>query len=99
MSDQELDYLYDITEDTRTRFVSFIGNSMKRFDLAITSSNRFFGKKLVTDIQMGKTAIIGPDDLAMEGFIEHVFKLDEEEAAELIEFLEQIIGTVNFSDI
>jgi hypothetical protein len=35
----------------------------------------------------------------MEGFIEHVFKLDEEEAAELIEFLEQIIGTVHFTDL
>jgi hypothetical protein len=99
MSNQELDFLYDTTEDTRTRFVSFIGQSMKRFDLAITSSNRFYGKKLITDIQLGKTAIVGPDDLAMEGFIEHVFKLDEEEAAELIEFLEQIIGTVHFTDL
>ncbi|MDB5055411.1 MAG: cytosolic protein [Bacilli bacterium] len=99
MSNQELDYLYDTTEDTRTRFVSFIGESMKRFDLAITSSNRFYGKKLVTDIQMGKTAILGPDDISTEGYVEHIFKLNEEEAAELIEFLEQIIGSVHFTDI
>jgi hypothetical protein len=99
MFDQELDFLYDTTEDTTTRFVSFIGHSMKRFDLAITSSNRFYGKKLVTDIQMGKTAIMGPDDIGAEGYIAHIFKLDEEEAAELIGFLEQIIGSVHFTDI
>jgi hypothetical protein len=99
MYNEELDFLYDTTEDTTTRFVSFIGHSMKRFDLAITSSNRFYGKKLVTDIQMGKTAILGPDDISAEGYIEHIFKLDEEEAAELIDFLEQIIGTVHFTDL
>ena len=97
--EQELDFLYDVTEDTRTRFVSFIGESMKRFDLAITSSNRFYGKKLVTDIQMGKTAILGPDDIGMEGYLAHIFKLTEEEAAELVDFLEQIIGTVHFTDL
>lgn len=99
MFEQELDFLYDTTEDTTTRFVSFIGGSMKRFDLAITTSNRFYGKKLVTDIQMGKTVIIGPDDLAVEGYLEHVFKLAEDEATELIGFLEQIIGTVHFTDL
>jgi hypothetical protein len=96
---EEFDFLYDTREDTSTRFVSFIGNSMKRFDLAVTTSNRFYGKKLVTDLQQGKTAILGPDDLAAEGYIEHVYKLSEEEAAELIAFLEQVIGTVNFTDI
>ncbi|MBO9609573.1 MAG: DUF3055 domain-containing protein [Paenibacillaceae bacterium] len=96
---QEFDYLYDIREDTTTRFVSFVGNSMKRFDLAITSSNRFYGKKLVTDIQLGKTAIIGPDDLDAEGYLEYVFQLTEEEAEELTEFLSHVVGTVNFTDI
>lgn len=96
---ESFDYLYDTTEDTSTRFVSFIGPSVKRFDLAVTSSNRFYGKKLVTDLQLGKTAIIGPDDLVEEGYLEHVFGLTEEEAAELASFLKQIVGTVNFSDI
>jgi hypothetical protein len=95
----ELDYLYDTTEDTRTRFVCFVGDAMRRFDLAITSSNRFFGKKLVTDLQQGKTAILGPDDLEAEGYLEHVYGLTEEEAEELTSFLGNIIGTVNFTDI
>jgi len=95
----ELDILYDTTEDTTSRFVCFIGASMRRFDLIITASNRFYGKKLVTDIQTGKTAILGPDDLAMEGCIEHVFKLAEDEAYDLSSYLEQIIGTVHFTDL
>ncbi|MDF2924273.1 MAG: cytosolic protein [Paenibacillaceae bacterium] len=93
------DYLYDTTEDTATRFVSFVGPSIKRFDLAVTTSSRFFGKKLVADLQTGKTAIIGPDDLDEEGYLEHVFKLEEEEAAELRSFLAEIIGSINFTDI
>lgn len=93
------DYLYDSTEATSTRFVSFIGPSVKRFDLAVTASNRFFGKQLVADLQTGKTAIIGPDDLEEEGYLEHVFKLEEEEAAELRAFLAEIVGHVNFTDI
>jgi hypothetical protein len=93
------DYLYDTTEDTSTRFVSFIGPSMKRFDLAVTTSNRFYGKKLVADLQSGKTAILGPDDLSEEGYLEHIFKLNEEEAAELGAFLAEVIGSVNFTDI
>jgi hypothetical protein len=98
-SANHFDYLYDMTEDTSTRFVSFVGPSVKRFDLAITSSNRFYGKKLVADIQTGKTAIIGPDDLDEEGFLEHIFKLEEEGALELKTFLAEIIGSVNFTDI
>lgn len=95
----EFDYLYDVTEETKTRFVCFVGNSLRRFDLAITTTNRFYGKKLVTDLQIGRTAVIGPDDLEAEGYLEHVFKINEEEAAELTEFLSAIIGPVNFTDI
>ncbi|OXM86643.1 DUF3055 domain-containing protein [Paenibacillus rigui] len=95
----ELDYLYDSTEDTTTRFVCFVGESMRRFDLAITNTNRFYGKKMVTDLQSGRTAVIGPDDLQEEGYIEHVYKVTEEEAIELTHFLEQIVGTIHFTDI
>jgi uncharacterized SAM-dependent methyltransferase len=97
--DKDLDYLSDSTEQTSTRFVCFIGPSLNRFDLAITSTNHFYGKKLVTDLQSGKTAIIGPDDLAEEGYLEHAFNIDEEAAQELILFLEQVVGTVNFTDL
>ena len=95
----EFDFLSDATEQTQTRFVCFISPSMKRFDLAITTTNHFFGKKLVTELQTGKTIILGPDDLEEEGYLEHVFKLSEEEAEELHDFLSQIVGTVNFTDI
>ncbi|MDQ1910177.1 DUF3055 domain-containing protein [Paenibacillus sp. GD4] len=99
MSATEFDYLYDGVEETKTRFVCFVGETMRRFDLAITTTNRFYGKKLVTDMQLGRTAVIGPDDLEEEGYLEHVYKLNEEEANELREFLGQIVGPVNFTDI
>ncbi|SFL13991.1 Protein of unknown function [Paenibacillus sp. 1_12] len=96
----EFDLLYDSQEDTRTRFVCFVGDiSMHRFDLAITSTNRFYGKKLITDLQSGRTAVIGPDDLDEEGYLEHVYKLTEEEAAELANFLSMVVGTINFTDL
>lgn len=90
MAQSEVIFLYDHTENTVTRFVSFVGETT-RFDLALMTSTRFFGKKLVTDIQKGKTAIIGPDDLEEEGYIEYAFGLAEDEAAELTEFLLQVI--------
>ncbi|MFC4099580.1 DUF3055 domain-containing protein [Paenibacillus xanthanilyticus] len=94
----DYDFMSDMTEETSTRFTTFITPSLKRFDLAVTTTNRFYGKKLVTDLQSGKTAIIGPDDLEEEGYLEYTFKLSEEEAAELSQFLYLIVGTVNFTD-
>lgn len=84
-------FMYDETEDTRTRFIGFIGET-KRFDLSLTTSNHFFGKTLVHDIQNGRSAIIGTDDLKEEGYLEHAYQLNEEEATELLSFLEQVIG-------
>ncbi|WP_018753073.1 DUF3055 domain-containing protein [Paenibacillus sanguinis] len=95
---QELDFLSDSTESTSTRFVTFIGGSLKRFDLAVTTTNRFYGKKLVADIQNGRTAILGTDDLDEEGYLEHLFSLNEEEAAELRTFLYQVLGEPYFTD-
>ncbi|UFJ39682.1 DUF3055 domain-containing protein [Brevibacillus humidisoli] len=89
MSD-DLFYLYDETEDTSTRFVSFIGET-SRFDLAITTTNRFYGKKLVINIQNGRSAIIGEDDLNEEGYLEYAFQLTEAEAEELKTFLLRIV--------
>ncbi len=54
---------------------------------------------MVTDLQTGRTAVIGPDDLEAEGYLEHVYKLNEEEAAELTAFLTEVVGPVNFTDI
>lgn len=90
MAQEEPYFLYDETEDSQTRFVSFVGET-NRFDLAILATNRFFGKKLVLDIQSNRFAIIGADDLDEPGYLEQVYGLSEEEAEELKEFLFQAI--------
>ncbi|TKI59076.1 DUF3055 domain-containing protein [Brevibacillus antibioticus] len=86
----DLFYLYDEAEDTRTRFVSFTGEAT-RFDLAITTTSRFYGKAIVINIQNGRSAIIGHDDLEEEGYLEFAFNLNESEAEELKAFLEAAI--------
>ncbi|ADH98681.1 DUF3055 domain-containing protein [Salisediminibacterium selenitireducens] len=83
-------YLYDEVEDTPVRYISFMGEN-QRFDLAVASTNRYFGKKLVLDMQSNRFAIIGTDDLEEEGYLEHVFNLSEEDGNELREFLYEII--------
>ncbi|MBP2002174.1 hypothetical protein J2Z69_003231 [Paenibacillus shirakamiensis] len=97
-SDPELDFLSDMNEQSSSRFVTFIGHSMKRFDLVITTTNRFYGKKLVTDLQAGRTAILGSDDLEEEGYLERIFSLEEEEGEELRTFLYQVLGEPYFTD-
>lgn len=83
-------YLYDDKEETQTRFVSFMGENT-RFDLAIVTTERYYGKKLVLDIQRGRFAIIGQDDLAEEGYIAHAFQINEEDAEELTDFLREVV--------
>lgn len=85
MNDQTF-FLYDETEQTRTRYVSFVGK-YHRFDLAIVRTDHFYGKSLVISLQNGRSAIIGQDDLEEEGYIAQAFGLSEEEAQELTEFL------------
>jgi hypothetical protein len=84
------DIFYDETEQTKTRYIGFFGEH-KRFDLAIIQTDRFFGKMLVIDIQSGRTAIIGPDDLEEEGYLAYAFDLNEDEEKELHSFLSEII--------
>ncbi|MFK9090023.1 DUF3055 domain-containing protein [Bacillus salipaludis] len=83
-------FLYDDTEDTKTRFVSFVGEN-QRFDLAIIQTNRHYGKPLVLDMQGNRFAIIGQDDLQEEGYLEFAFQLNEEDAEELRSFLAEIV--------
>ncbi|WP_335870316.1 DUF3055 domain-containing protein [Bacillus sp. 2205SS5-2] len=83
-------FLYDDMEETKTRFVSFMGES-SRYDLAIMTSDRYYGKKLVLDIQGGRFAIIGSDDLEEPDYLEQVFKLSSDEGDELRSFLTEII--------
>lgn len=86
MSKQETFFLYDHTEDTKTRFVSFMGEN-NRYDLAITTTKNFYGKKMVINLQTNRSALIGTDDLKEEGYLEYAFGVTEEEAQELLEFL------------
>ena len=81
-------FLYDDIVTTKTRFVSFMGEN-SRFDLAIIQSDRYYGKQIVLDIQGGRFAIIGHDDLEEEGYIEHAFQIGETDALELSAFLSE----------
>lgn len=83
-------FLYDVVEETKIRYVSFIGNE-GRFDLAFITTDHYFGKSVVLDIQKGKFAILGQDDLDEPGYLEETFGLREAEAEELRNFLNEII--------
>jgi len=83
-------FLYDDLENTKTRFVSFMGDNT-RFDLAIVQSDRHYGKQIVLDLQGSRFAIIGEDDLKEEGYLEYAFQLSEEDAEELRSFLYEIL--------
>jgi hypothetical protein len=98
MNMKDFDFLADSTEQTTTRFVTFVTPGLKRFDLAILSTNRFYGKKLVTDMMFGHSAVLGPDDLEEDGVLESAFKITEEEAMELAQFLSLVLGAVHFTD-
>jgi Protein of unknown function (DUF3055) len=90
LSMSERFFLYDDTVDTKTRFVSFMGEN-QRFDLAIIQSDRYYGKQLILDIQSNRFAIIGEDDIKEPGYLEYAFKLSEEDAEELRDFLYETI--------
>lgn len=83
-------FLYDENEPTDTRYVSFMGEE-QRFDLAIVQTNRYYGKKLVLDMQSSRYGIIGQDDLEEEGYLEQAFRLDDNDAEELRDFLKEVI--------
>lgn len=55
-------------------------------------SGRFFGKVLVMDIQFGRFAIIGPDDVEEPGYLEHVYNRTEEDTVELREYLRELLN-------
>lgn len=83
-------FLYDDTEETKTRYVSFVGGN-QRFDLAIMQTGRYYGKSIVMDIQGSRFAILGQDDLDEEGYLEYAYNLSEEDAEELRSFLRPIL--------
>jgi hypothetical protein len=79
--------LYDETENTRTRFIGYAGQHA-RYDVAITETQHFLGKKLVCVIQSGKTAILNDEDAANVPYLMQTFNIqDEQEADEFSRFL------------
>lgn len=90
MSEERI-YLYDETEDTQTRFIGFMGEET-RFDLAIMTTERYFGKQLVLNIQSGRFAIIGEDDLDEEGHLQKAFNISDTDADEMGSLLYEIIS-------
>lgn len=79
--------LYDETEHTSTRFVGFTGETA-RYDVVITTTSHFFGKKLVYVIQNGRTAIMNDLDAENVHYIQTAFQIDQlEEAEEFSNFL------------
>lgn len=86
----EFQFLYDVQEDVQVRYVSFLTDH-SRFDLAIIRTDRFFGKSLILNIQSGKFAIVGQDDLDEPGYLETAFGIDEQSAEDLRQFLNEII--------
>lgn len=83
-------YLYDEEEDTRTRYVSFVDDTA-RFDLALITTERFFGKTLVLNLQSNRYAIIGQDDLEEPGYLEQVYGITPEDAERLKRFLVNVV--------
>ncbi|GAA5345461.1 Protein of unknown function (DUF3055) [Planifilum fimeticola] len=83
-------YLYDEVEDTQTRYVSFVDDT-SRFDLALITTERFFGKTLVLNLQSNRYAIIGQDDLEEPGYLEQVYGISPEEAERLKKFLLSVV--------
>lgn len=79
--------LYDNTEETSTRFVGYAGETT-RFDVAITTTSNFYGKKLVCVIQSGRSAIMDDSDAENVDYVQEAFQLSShEEALELSNFL------------
>jgi Protein of unknown function (DUF3055) len=83
-------FLYDETNETKTRFVSFMSEE-QRHDFALLYSDHYYGKTVVLDILSNRFAIIGHDDLNEPGYIEHAFQTDEKVAEEITDFLREVI--------
>jgi len=95
---KDYDFLSDSTEQTMTRYVTFISPSVHRFDLAIITTERFYGKKIVIDLQSGRSGTLSYEDLEEEGLLENLFRISEEQASELAQFLMLVLGPAYFSE-
>jgi len=95
---KDYDILSDFTEQTATRYVTFISPGVHRFDLAIISTERFYGKKIVIDLQSGRSGMLSYEDLEETGVLQNVFRISDEQAAELAQFLMLALGPAHFAE-
>ncbi|WP_226375189.1 DUF3055 domain-containing protein [Effusibacillus dendaii] len=80
-------YMYDDKEKTETRYIGFVGE-YGRFDLMITTTAHFYGKKVVTCLQSNRSAILNEKDAVNALYLEEAFGLGSEDMAkELSRFL------------
>ncbi|WP_252315288.1 DUF3055 domain-containing protein [Sinobaca sp. H24] len=84
-------FLHDEEEESSVRFVSFMGDNDERFDLALVSTERYYGKQVVLDMRTQRFALLGVDDLEEQGLLEDAYQIDEETAEELRAFLLEAI--------
>ena len=85
------DRLYDETEQSQVRFVGFTSETT-RYDFAIVYTNMFFGKALVVDMQMGRSALLSVDDIDNVDYLQRYFHIkDDEEMEALAVFFKSIL--------
>lgn len=82
--------LFDEVENSRTRHIGFITGGT-RFDFTLTSSNHFFGKTIVNCLQSNRSALLDADDMHNIEYLAKLFKLSEEDARHLSNFLEHFL--------
>lgn len=58
----EFEKIYENFEDVKMHFVGFIANDT-RYDFAITYTNMFFGKTLITCMQTGRSTLVDENDM------------------------------------
>lgn len=89
------DRLYDEVEQSQVRYVGFTSETT-RFDFAIVHTNMFFGKTLVVDMQMGRSALLSGDDVDNVDYVQKLFNIkDHEEAEELAGFFKSILPALS----
>lgn len=87
----EFERLYDEVEKSQVRYVGFTSETT-RYDFAIIYTNLFFGKTLVVDMQLGKSALLSEDDVQNTEYLQSLFQTNEEkETAELADFLQSVL--------
>lgn len=82
----QIDVMYDESETTTTRYVGFVGQC-SRFDLAITTTAHFYGKRLVVCLQTGRSAILSAEESEDPSYLADTFRISADEAEEMGEFL------------